>query len=239
MILKDAANVFIGSKLVKKIYLGSVLVYTYITSAPPIVSEENMIGSSSAESYEEGSTTWGDLTLSAGCTVSKDGIEVQDDETYVSSKISGLSYPMTFEFKGRLDSGCYKVQDSAPGMLFGLAPTINSWGEGINCYATSDYGIIFDTTGAMTITTNVTPTYTHIIFTINSSGKLTVYINGISNSWTASGDSATRANKTYLFNSEHIGRFVGAINTIRWWDTELSTAEITELFSKDGDDYTL
>ena len=239
MVLKEAKSVFLGANTVKKIYLGDKLVYSYITSAPPIVAEDNMMGSNSAESYEEGSTSWGDLTLSSGCTVSQDGIEIQSEETYLSSNISGISYPMTFEFKGRVDSGCYRSQANGPGMLFGLGPTQNNWGDGITCYATTDYGIIVDTTSAMTIVTNKTPTYVHIVLIVDSSGNLTMYLNGINNYWTAGYNNATRSNKTYIYNGQGIGRFIGAINTMRWWDTALSTTEIEELFSKDSSEYTL
>lgn len=239
MILKNAKAVYFGENVVKKIYLGTHLVYSYITSPPPMVSEDNMIGFSSAESYEEGSTYWGDLTLSAGCSVSEDGVEIQSDETYVSAYVSGISYPMTFEFKGRVDRGCYRAQANGPGMLFGFGPTQDSWGDGVTCYATTDYGLIVDTTSAMSIVTNSMPTYTHIVITIDSSGALTMYINGIENSWTCSANRATTSNKTYFYNGQGVGRFIGAINTMRWWDTELTTDEITELFSNDDSDYTL
>ena len=239
MILKDAKNVYFGSNLVKKIYQGAKLVYTYITSSPPVVSGDNMIGANSAETYEEGSNSWGDLTLSAGCPVSQDGIEFQSEETYLSSTISGVSYPMTFEWKGRVDSGCYRPQANGPGMLFGLGPTQNNWGDGITCYSTTDYGIIIDTTGAMTIVTNKTPTYVHIVLVVNSSGNLTMYFNGVGNTWTANSNSAITSNKTYIYNGQGVGRFVGAINTMRWWDTALSTDEVTALFSLDGSEYVL
>ena len=236
MILKNASAVYLGENTVKKIYLGAHLVYSYITSAPPTVAEDNMTSSNTAESYEEGSTTWGDLTLSAGCFVSQDGIEIQSEETYLSTSVSGISYPMSFEFKGRVDSGCYRAQANGPGMLFGFGPTQNSWGDGVTCYATTDYGLIIDTTGAMSIVTNEMPTYAHIVIIIDSSGALTMYINGISNSWTCSANTATRSNKTYFYNGQGIGRFIGAINTMRWWDTALSTDEITELFTSDDSD---
>lgn len=239
MVLKDASSVFLGDKTIKKIYLGSQLVYSNVTPAPPLVSEENMIGSNSAESYEEGSTAWGDLTLSSGCTLSKDGIEIQDEETYMSAYISGISYPMTFEFKGRIDSGCYRAQANGPGMIFGMGPIQNEWGSGLTCYATTDYGIIVDTNAAMSIVTNQTPTYAHIVLVINSSGGCTMYLNGTSHSWTLSSCSATTSNKTYIYNGEGIGRFIGAINVMRWWDTALSVTEIDNLFSKDSSDYTL
>lgn len=239
MILKNAKNVFIGSNLVKKIYLGAKLVYNYIESAPPAVSEENMSTSSSAETYEEGSTSWGDFELSAGCTTSKDGIEIQNEETYLSSEISEISYPMSFEFKGRLDEECYKQQAYNPGMLFGLSPTENSWATGITCYSTTDYGIIIDTTGAMTICTYKTPTYVHIVLIVNNSGNLTMYLNGVQNTWTASANSAIMSEKKYIYNGQGNGRFVGAINTMRLWDVALSETEVSELFSLDSDDYTL
>lgn len=239
MILKDASKVYLGTNVIKRIYLGENLVYSYVTPAPPIVSEENMAGNNAAESYEEGSTSWGDFTLSSGCEVSKDGIEIQSDETYLSSSISGISYPMTFEFKGRVDSECYRAQANGPGMLFGLGPTQNNWGDGITCYSTTDYGIIIDTTGAMTIVTWETPTYVHIVLVVNSSGNLTMYLNGVENKWTASSNLATTSNKTYIYNGQGIGRFVGAINIMRWWDTALTTTEIEELFSLDSSDYTL
>lgn len=146
---------------------------------------------------------------------------------------------MTFEFKGRLDDGCYRAQDNSPGMLFGLSPTQNEWGVGIACYATTDYGIIIDTTSAMTICTYKTPTYVHIVLVIDDSGDMTMYMNGIANSWSANGNSGTMAEKTYVYNGEGAGRFVGAINTMRWWDVALSTSEVEELFSKDSGDYTL
>lgn len=128
MILKNAKSCLLYTNPVKKIYLGTKLVYTYITSSPPIVSEENMLSSNSAETYEEGSQEWGEITLSSGCSVSEDGIEIQNEETYLSAEISGLSYPMSFEFKGRIDNECYKAQANSPGMLFGISPTQNNWG---------------------------------------------------------------------------------------------------------------
>ena len=239
MILKRAGKVYLGSKEVNKIYLGTSLVYSRITPSPPVVSESDMIGSASAETYEEGSTSWGNLTLSSGCTTSKDGIEFQSEETYISTQISNLSYPMSFEFKGRVDSTSYKAQAEHPGMLFGIGPTRDSWGDGITCYSSTDYGIIVDTTGAMSISTYKTPTYVHIVFTLDRSGNMTFYLNGIDNSWTLSKNTATKSTKTYVYNGEGTGRFVGAVNTMRWWDTQLSTTEITELFSADSSDYTL
>lgn len=239
MVLKNAKGCYWGESLVKKIYLGAKLVYTYIVASPPVVSEENMQGSNAAETYVEGSTTWGDLTLSSGCDISKDGVEVQNEQTYLSAEILDLSYPMSFEFKGRIDDKCYNAQAYNPGMLFGLSPTENSWATGITCYATTDYGIIIDTTGAMTICTYKTPTYVHIVIVVNSSGKLTMYMNGINNVWTANANSATMSEKKYIYNGQGDGRFVGAINTMRWWDVALSTTEIEELFSLDDDNYTL
>lgn len=239
MILKNAKQCLLQTDPIKKIYLGTELVYTYITSSPPIVSEDNMLSSNSAETYVEGSETWGEFTLSSGCSVSEDGIEIQNEETYISSTISGISYPMSFEFKGRIDSSGYKAQSNNPAMLFGLSPTQNSWGNGITCYATTDYGIIIDTTGAMTITTRKTPTYVHIILVINSSGNLTMYMNGISNTWTASSNSAIISQKNYIYNGQGLGRFIGAINTMRWWDIALSEDEVSTLFSLDDSNYIL
>jgi hypothetical protein len=239
MILKNAKSILYRSNIIKKIYLGAKLIYNYVIAPPPVVSEENIQGSNSAETYKEGSETWGDLTLSSGCEVSQDGVEIQDEETYLSSEIHGLSYPMSFEFKGRLDSECYKLQAYNPGMLFGLSPTENSWATGITCYSTTDYGIIVDTTGAMTICTYKTPTYVHIVITVNETGNLTMYMNGIDNKWTANANSAIMSEKKYIYNGQGEGRFVGAINTMRWWDVALSEEEIRELFSEDGDEYTL
>lgn len=239
MVLKNAEHAYFGSALVKKIYLGQKLIYSYTTPAPPIVAENDIKSSNTATSYEEGSTSWGDLTLSSGCSVSQDGIEIQSEETYLSTSVSGISYPMSFEFKGRVDSGCYRAQANGPGMLFGFGPTQDSWGDGVTCYATTDYGLIIDTTGAMSIVTNETPTYAHIVIVIDSSGALTMYINGVANSWTCGANTATRSNKTYFYNGQGIGRFIGAINTMRWWDTALSSDEITELFASDGSNYVL
>ncbi len=236
MILKYAKSVMLGSNQVKKIYLGSKLVYTYMPVAPE-VSEDTMSGDNQSSSYEDGSTTWGDLTLSEGCTTSADGVEIQGDQTYVSANISGMSYPMTFEFKGRVDSGSYKLQANSPGMLFGMSPTQDSWGDGITCYSTTDYGIIIDTTGAMKITTQKTPTYVHIVLTIDSSGNLTMYMNGYSNTWTYSSDAGTTATKNYIYNGQGDGRFVGAISIMRWWTSQLSDDDIKKLFENDSSEY--
>lgn len=91
----------------------------------------------------------------------------------------------------------------------------------------------------MTVVTNKTPTYVHIILTINSSGTLTMYLNGINNSWTAGSNSAITSTKSYVYNGQGNGRFVSAINTMRWWTTELTTSEIEELFVSDGSEYIL
>lgn len=238
MILNKAKKVFLGDEQIKKIYCGPELVYSYIISIPPSVSEENLSGSSSADNYIEGSTQWGDLQLSSGCTTSQDGIEIQEEQTYLSSKITGMSYPMTFEFKGRLDPGCYRAQAYNPGMLFGLSSEQNGWGNGITCYSTTDYGIIIDTVKEMRIVTYAQPTYVHIIFTINRSGTLTLYLNGINNTWTTAADRGTRARKNYIYNGQGNGRFVGAISVMRWWTKQLSENEIATLFSQDSEEYT-
>lgn len=91
----------------------------------------------------------------------------------------------------------------------------------------------------MKICTYKTPNYAHIILVVNSSGTLTMYINGINNTWTTTSDSAIMSEKKYIYNGEGLGRFIGAINTMRWWDVALTTEEITELFSSDDSNYTL
>lgn len=239
MKLTVAKRILLGSTEIKKIYHGATLVYSWVT-IPPSVSKDTVSNTATADTYEEGSTTWGDITLSSGCTLSEDGIEMQNEETYISTTIDPISYPMTFEYKARIDEACYKAQANNPGMLFGIGPTQNSWGDGITCYSTTDYGLILDTTGAMTITTSVTPIYCHIVLTVNSSGIMTIYINGINNSWsTSSTNSAITSTKTYIFNGQGVGRFVGAVSVIRIWNNELSTDEIAKLFADDNEKYTL
>lgn len=66
-----------------------------------------------------------------------------------------------------------------------------------------------------------------------------MYFNGIENTWSADSNPAITSNKTYIYNGQGIGRFIGAINTMRWWDTALTVTEIEELFSLDSSDYTL
>ena len=239
MKLTVAKRILLGSTEIKKIYHGVTLIYSWVT-IPPSVSKDTVSNTATADTYEEGSTTWGDITLSSGCTLSEDGIEMQNEETYISTTIDPISYPMTFEYKARIDESCYKAQANNPGMLFGIGPTQNNWGDGITCYSTTDYGLILDTTGAMTITTNVTPIYCHIVLTVNSSGIMTIYINGINNSWsTSSTNSAITSTKTYIFNGQGVGRFVGAVSIIRIWNNELSTDEIEKLFADDDEKYTL
>ena len=92
----------------------------------------------------------------------------------------------------------------------------------------------------MTITTGTKPTYCHIVLTVNSSGIMTIYINGINNSWsTSSTNSAITSIKTYIFNGQGVGRFVGAVSIMRIWNNELSTDEIVKLFADDDEKYTL
>jgi hypothetical protein len=66
-----------------------------------------------------------------------------------------------------------------------------------------------------------------------------MYMNGINNTWTANSNSAIMSEKTYIYNGQGDGRFVGAINTMRWWDVALSEEEIRRLFSEDSDEYIL
>ena len=239
MKLSLAKQILLGSYQVKKIYHGSNLVYSWV-SLLPTVSEETVSSFADANEYSEGDTTWGDITLSSGCTLSEDGLEMQNEETYLSTTIDTITYPLTFEFKGRIDSECYKSQAYNPGMLFGIGPTQDGWGDGITCFATTDYGIIIDTTGAMTITTHITPEYCHIVLTVDSSGILTLYMNGINNSWTSSStNSAITSEKTYIYNGQGLGRFVGAISCLRIWNNELSTDEIRALFAEDDSKYTI
>ena len=153
--------------------------------------------------------------------------------------IDTITYPFTFEFKGRVDSSSYRNQANNPGMLFGLGPTRNGWGDGITCYSTTDHGIIIDTTGAMKIVTNKTPEYVHIVLTVNSSGTLMMYMNGVGNTWTATSDSAITSSKSYIFNGQGVGRFVGAVSILRVWNSLLSDEDIINLFKDDDSKYLL
>ena len=126
MKLTVAKRILLGSTEIKKIYHGATLVYSWVT-IPPSVSNDTVSNVATADTYEEGNTTWGDITLSSGCTLSEDGVEMQNEETYISTTIDPISYPMTFEYKARIDEVCYKAQANNPGMLFGIGPTQNSW----------------------------------------------------------------------------------------------------------------
>lgn len=70
-----AKRILLGSAQIKKIYHGATLVYSWVT-IPPSVSEDTVSNTATADTYEEGSTTWGDITLSAGCSLSEDGLEM-------------------------------------------------------------------------------------------------------------------------------------------------------------------
>lgn len=239
MKLSLAKQIVLGSSEVKKIYHGSSLVYSWV-SLLPTVSEETVSNFADANEYNEGDKIWGDVTLSNGCTLSEDGLEMQNEETYLSTTIDTITYPLSFEFKCRIDAECYKAQADNPGMLFGIGPTQDGWGDGITCFSTTDYGIIIDTIGAMTIVTHITPEYCHIVLTVNSSGILTLYINGVDNSWTTSStNSAITSEKTYIYNGQGLGRFVGAISCLRIWNNELSTDEVETLFAEDDYKYTI
>lgn len=238
MKILEASKIKFQGQNIEKCYLGRDLVYSWV-SIPPKVSEETISNSATAESYDEGSTNWGDIVLSSGCSLSEDGLEIQNEETYISSMIDTVTYPFTFEFKGRVDSSSYRNQANNPGMLFGLGPTRNGWGDGITCYSTTDYGIIIDTTGAMKIVTNKTPEYVHIVLTVDSSGTMKMYMNGVGNTWTASSDSAITSSKSYIFNGQGVGRFVGAISILRIWNSLLSDEEINKLFKDDDSKYSL
>ena len=75
MKISVAKRILLGSSQIKKIYHGSILVYSWVT-IPPSVSEDTVSNTATADTYEEGSTTWGDITLSAGCSLSEDGLEM-------------------------------------------------------------------------------------------------------------------------------------------------------------------
>ena len=75
MKLTVAKRILLGSTQIKKICHGATLVYSWVI-IPPSVSEETVSNTATANTYEEGSTTWGDLTLSAGCSLSEDGLEM-------------------------------------------------------------------------------------------------------------------------------------------------------------------
>lgn len=201
MKILETSKIKFQGQQIKKCYLGRDLVYSWV-SIPTRVSEETISNSATAEFYDEGSTNWGDIVLSSGYSLSEDGLEIQNEETYISSMIDTITYPFTFEFKGGVDSSSYRYQANNPGMLFGLGPTRNGWGDGITCYSTIDYGIIIDITGAMKIVTNKTPEYVHIVPTVNLSCTLTMYMNGIDNTWTANSDSAITSSKSYIFNGQ-------------------------------------
>ncbi len=237
MKLSACRRILLGTSVVKKIYHGTALVYSWVSLAPA-VSDDTMANAATADDYQEGATTWGDITLSAGCSLSEDGLEFQNEETYVSTIVDTFTYPFTFEFKGRIDSSCYKAQANGPGMLFGIGASRDGWGDGITCYATTDYGIILDTRTAMTVVTNVTPEYCHLVLTVDASAAITLYINGIGNTWTStSADSAVTSSKSYIFNGEGVGRFAGAISRLRVWNSLLTADEIGKLFADDDSRY--
>lgn len=89
----------------------------------------------------------------------------------------------------------------------------------------------------MKITTQKTPTYVHIVLTIDNLGNLTMYMNGYSNTWTYSSDDGTIATKNYIYNGQGDGRFIGAISIMRWWTSKLEDSDIQKLFEHDSSEY--
>lgn len=230
----NAEKLYWNGVQASKVYLGTNRVYLFSEPVPD-VSPEDMAGNSTVDSYEEGSTDWGDLTLSDGVAVSEDGLEIQGGQTYASAADDSITYPMTLEFKGRVDS----YDSSNPPMLWGMGITVDTWGAGCVCsYAHSNYGVIVDSNGSSRrIITQKTPEYVHAVFRIDAQGIPVLFLNGFDHSWTFAADNATRGPKTYFYNGEGKGRFVGAISVMRWWGVALTNAEVRELFANDGEQY--
>lgn len=187
-------------------------------------------------------TAWRDsissktITLSSSAAKSADGLEFTSSRTFSSASLSSLSlsYPCTLEWKGRIDSSCFS--DSSPANIFGLSNSNGGW-SGICCYSKNTNGIQLDIGSSGTVKSyiNGEGTY-HIVVVISSSGIATLYVNDVSASASqSSANTQSRCNKTYLYNTEGSGRFVGAISAMRLWNKALSDSELEELFSEETD----
>lgn len=161
-----------------------------------------------------------------------DGIEITSSLTFASESLSSLklSYPCTFEWLGRIDG---TFSNSSPGNVFGLSSSSGTW-SGICCYSkSSSNGIQLDIGSSGAITSKV---YTqgieyHIIVTVNSSRKTTLYVNSTTSKGTTYNLNGS-SNKYYLYNNEGSGRFYGAIQRMCLWNKCLSSTEINTLFTE-------
>lgn len=161
-----------------------------------------------------------------------DGIEITSSLTFASESLSSLklSYPCTFEWLGRIDG---TFSNSSPGNVFGLSSSSGAW-SGICCYSkSSSKGIQLDIGSSGAITSKV---YTqgieyHIIVTVNSSRKTTLYVNSTTSKGTTYNLNGS-SNKYYLYNNEGSGRFYGAIQRMCLWNKCLSSTEINTLFTE-------
>lgn len=187
--------------------------------------------------YSSG-TTWTDrissknITLSSSSSSSSDGVEFTSSITFASATLSslGITYPMTFEWIGRIDSNC--IKNTRPGMLFGLGSTSGSW-YGLCLYAkSSPNGLSLDKGFINAITTSVySAGIHHIIMTLDSSGNVTLYVDSATAKGTTTYNTYTKASKNYLYNNEGSGRFVGAISNMRIWNRQLDSSEIVTLYN--------
>lgn len=200
---------------------------------------DGLVAKWDASSWSSGKT-WTDginskvITFSsAPSSKTNEGIELTSSITFASESLSslGLSYPCTFEWLGRIDGNW---NNSTPGNVFGLSNSSGSW-SGICCYSkTSSNGIQLDIGSSGTITSKV---YTsgieyHIIVTVNSSKRTTLYVN----STTAKGTTTMSngyAKKYYIYNNEGSGRFYGAIQRMCLWNKCLSSTELATLFTEE------
>lgn len=187
-----------------------------------------------ASDFSSGGTSWSDnvssksLTLSSAATKDSDGIKFNSSTTFCSALLYSLylSYPMTFEWFGRIDS-------MNGGDLFSLSVTADS-ADAISCFANGSGGGIQLSIGTDVIQSNVTASgYHHIVFTVNSSGIVSLYVDSASPKGSQSASNYYgRQNKYYLYNTVGDNRFVGSISFMRAWEKELTESEISTLFTE-------
>lgn len=198
---------------------------------------EKLVCQWDSRDYQPGSLTWTDringVNLNfqddkAPTKVTSDGVEIENDERYVSDELLklGTANDVTMEWYGRIDG---VFDNDVPATVVYISNRHNWWG-GVGMFAKADpSGIMFDVSRndhARIVSGDSTPGFHHMITTVTRE-EAKIYLD--SSTMLGSGASYNGQldiNKNYIYTDEGKGVFKGAIQKINLWTRVLSAEEI-------------
>lgn len=217
-----------------------------------MVVTDSLVANWDAKNFTSG-TVWRDsvnnkaINFTSAPSKSNDGIEIPTSITFSSESLSdlGLTFPISIEWLGRIDSNSF--DNTHPGNILGIGSSAGEWDNSICIYSKlSPNSIQVDADSSGTLTSGIynTDQEYHILITIEEranyfgSDTITFYVNSANSvdsasytRWTGDGNDSFTSNKNYVYNSEGTGRFDGAISAIRIWDKCLSDSEVEQVFT--------